>query len=116
VLNLLGVDLFGNAQAIMTAVLVVILLLLAIPGLAFVNTANFTPLFPAQLYSGGLIGPFLAGMSALMFSYIGFEALAQTAGETRNPRETLPKVFAYSTIGVGVLYTLVTIVVIGVLG
>lgn len=116
VLNLLGVDLFGNVQAVMTAVLVVILVLLAVPGLFFIDLGNFSPLFPDQLYAGGLLGPFLAGMSALMFSYIGFEALAQTAGETENPTKTLPQIFAYSTAAVGVLYTLVTIVVIGTIG
>jgi amino acid efflux transporter len=116
VLNLSGVDVFGNTQAIMTGLLVVILVLLAVPGLAFVDLGNFSPLFPDQIYSGGFVDPFLQGMAALMFAYIGFEALAQTAGETENPRKTLPKVFAYSTVFVGVLYTLVTVVVIGVLG
>ncbi|MFC3958794.1 APC family permease [Halovivax cerinus] len=115
-LNLSGVDVFGNAQAVMTGLLLLILILLALPGLAFVELDNFSPLFPDELYGSGYVDPFLQGMAALMFSYIGFEALAQTAGETENPRETLPKVFAYSTVFVGALYTLVTLVVIGVLG
>lgn len=115
-LNLVGVDVFGNTQAVMTGVLVLILLLIAVPGLAFIDLGNFTPVFPEQLYSGGLFQPFLQGTAALMFSYVGFEALAQTAGETENPRKTLPRVFAYSTLFVGVVYTLVTVVVIGVLG
>lgn len=115
-LNLSGVDVFGNAQAAMTIVLVAILLLLGVPGLLFIDPGNFAPMFPDQLYSEGFIAPILTGMSALMFSYIGFESLAQTAGETENPRETLPRVFGYSTVFVGLLYTLVTIVVIGVLG
>ncbi|WP_458204469.1 APC family permease [Haladaptatus sp. NG-SE-30] len=112
-LNLAGVDLFGNVQALLTAVLVGILIVLAVPGLLFVDTSNFSPLFPQQLYGDGFAGPLLQGTAALMFSYIGFEALAQTAGETENPRETLPKVFGYSTVFVGVLYTLVAIVVLG---
>lgn len=116
VLNLSGVDVFGNTQAVMTIILVAILLLLGVPGLLFVDLGNFSPMFPNEIYSGGFVAPILTGMSALMFSYIGFESLAQTAGETENPRETLPRVFGYSTVFVGFLYTVVTIVVIGVLG
>lgn len=112
-LNLWGVDLFGNVQALLTVLLVVILLALALPGLFFVDFGNFSPLFPQELYSDGFLQPVLQGTAALMFSYIGFEALAQTAGETENPRETLPKVFGYSTVFVGVLYMLVAIVVLG---
>lgn len=112
-LNIAGVDLFGDVQALLTAVLVVILGVLAVPGLLFVDPINFTPLFPQELYGDGFVDPLLQGTAALMFSYIGFEALAQTAGETENPRKTLPKVFVYSTVFVGVLYTLVAVVVLG---
>jgi len=116
VLNIVGVDIFGNAQAIMTGLLVLILLVLAIPGIFFIDPGQFSPMFPTEIYSNGFFQPFLAGMSALMFSYIGFESLAQTAGETENPTRTLPRVFGWSTLAVGVLYTLVTLVVIGVIG
>lgn len=112
-LNMWGVDLFGNVQALLTGLLVVILLALALPGLVFVDFGNFSPLFPQDIYGEGYLQPILQGTAALMFSYIGFEALAQTAGETENPRSTLPKVFGYSTVFVGVLYMLVAIVVLG---
>lgn len=112
-LNLSGIDLFGNVQALLTGILVVILLALAVPGLFFIDPGNFSPLFPQELYGDGFVQPFLQGTAALMFSYIGFEALAQTAGETENPRETLPKVFGYSTVFVGLLYMLVAVVVVG---
>lgn len=115
VLHLIGVDVFGRVQALMTGLLVAILLLLGLPGLLQIDPGNFSPLFPDQLYASGIIGPFIAGTSALFFSYIGFESLAQTAGETENPRKTLPRVFAGSVLFIGLLYLLVSVVVIGVL-
>ncbi|HET7324519.1 MAG TPA: APC family permease [Halococcus sp.] len=115
VLHFVGVDIFGSVQALMTGVLVAILLLLGLPGLLHVDFGNFTPLFPSEIYANGILGPFIAGTSALFFSYIGFESLAQTAGETENPRKTLPRVFAGSVLFIGVLYLLVSVVVLGVL-
>jgi len=113
--HLVGVDVFGRTQAAMTGLLVAILLLLGVPGVLYVDPGNFTPLFPAEKFGGGFVAPFVAGTSAIFFSYIGFESLAQTAGETENPRETLPKVFAGSVLFVGALYLLVSVVVLGVL-
>ncbi|WP_256684058.1 APC family permease [Halococcus qingdaonensis] len=115
VLHLVGVDVFGRAQAILTGLLVAVLLLLGLPGLFQIDPGNFSPLFPGQLYADGLVEPFVAGTSALFFSYIGFESLAQTAGETENPRKTLPRVFAGSVLFIGLLYLLVSVVVLGIL-
>ena len=116
VVNLIGIDIYGNAQAFMTIPLVVALLLLVVPGLFAVSGGNFTPLLPAELYADGYIDPVLSGTAVLLFSYIGFEALAQAGEEMKAPQRTLPKLFVYTSVGVGILYTLVTFVVIGVIG
>jgi APA family basic amino acid/polyamine antiporter len=116
VINILGVDIYGNAQASLTIPLVLALLLLAIPGLLFININNFDPLFPQELYANGYTDPLLSGIAILLFSYIGFEALAQAGEEIKAPQQTLPKLFVYTSLGVGILYTLVTFVVIGVTG
>ncbi len=115
-LNLAGIDVFGRVQTAMTVGLLAVLTVIVVPGLAFVDPANFSPLFPDEQYDYGVLPTFIQGTAVIMFSYAGFEALAQTAGETRNPQKTLPPVFLYSTLFVGLLYTLVTVVVIGVLG
>lgn len=116
VVNLVGVDIFGNAQALLTIPLVLALLLLVVPGLFSINGGNFTPLLPQELYANGYIDPVLTGIAVLLFSYIGFEALAQAGEEMKAPQQTLPKLFVYTSLGVGILYTLVTFVVIGVIG
>jgi APA family basic amino acid/polyamine antiporter len=116
VLNLIGIDIFANIQVLLTVVLVGILLVLVIPGLFSIETSNFAPLFPDPVFADGLLGSLIAGTATLLFAYIGFETLAQTGEETQAPQETLPKIFAYTTVGVGLLYTLVTFVVIGTIG
>jgi APA family basic amino acid/polyamine antiporter len=116
ILNIIGINVFGNVQVLLTAVLVGILLVLVVPGLFFVESTNFAPLFPDQVYADGFLGSLIAGTATLLFAYIGFETLAQTGEETKAPQETLPKIFAYTTVAVGLLYTLVTYVVIGTIG
>jgi APA family basic amino acid/polyamine antiporter len=116
VLNLVGIDIFANIQVLLTAVLVGILLVLVVPGFFFIETNNFAPLFPDPVFADGFLGSLIAGTATLLFAYIGFETLAQTGEETQAPQETLPKIFAYTTVGVGLLYTLVTFVVIGTIG
>ncbi|MBE3555612.1 MAG: APC family permease [Firmicutes bacterium] len=52
-------------------------------------------------------------MFNLFFSYLGFEALAQQAGETTEPEKTLPRIFL---IGVGsavIIYGLMALVAVG---
>lgn len=113
--QLAGVELFGNLQAALTVLLVGILLLLGVPGLFFIEPSNYDPLFPQTLYSEGYVSPFLQGIATLLFAYLGFESLAQTAGETESPESKLPKVFVYGMLFVGGLYVLVAAVVVGAL-
>ena len=61
---------------------------------------------PLQLVAGGMI---------IFLAYEGFELIANTAGDVRNPAVTLPRAF-YSAVGfVIVLYVLVAIVTVGTL-
>lgn len=87
IINLVGVKIYGQIQVIMCFVLLAAVLILVIPGLRTIDMNNYTPLFPF-----GMKG-FLSALAPLFMSYAGFEALAQTAGETKDARKNLPKVF-----------------------
>jgi amino acid transporter len=54
-------------------------------------------------------------MATLFFGYAGFESLAQTAGETRDPRRTLPRVFLNGILISVTIYVLIAFVAFGVL-
>ena len=107
--NIFGVRYYGWMQTIMSFILLVAVALMVIPGLFHVEMANYSPFLPY-----GWDG-FFTAMATLFFGYAGFESLAQTAGETRNPRKTLPKVFLNGILISVAIYVLIAFVAFGVL-
>ena len=77
---------------IMTILKVAIILLVVFLGLNYVNPANWLPFAP-----NGVEGV-LKGVSAVFFAYIGFDALATTAEEARNPSRDLPRAMILSLV------------------
>jgi amino acid transporter len=96
IFNLVGVKFYGWLQTAMFIVLCIAIVILVVPGLFAVDMNNFTPLLPYGFWAtstpGGEVG-FLAALPSLFFSYAGFESLAQTAGETKEARRSLPRIF-----------------------
>ncbi|HET9533089.1 MAG TPA: APC family permease [Blastocatellia bacterium] len=96
IFNLVGVKFYGWLQTAMFIVLCIAIVILVVPGLFAVDMNNFSPLFPYGFWAtstpGGEVG-FLAALPSLFFSYAGFESLAQTAGETKEARRSLPRIF-----------------------
>jgi basic amino acid/polyamine antiporter, APA family len=94
--NLIGVKFYGWLQTAMFVVLCLAIVVLVVPGFFAVDLKNFSPLFPYGVgvtkTTAGEVG-FLAALPALFFSYAGFESLAQTAGETKEARRSLPRIF-----------------------
>lgn len=109
-------------------------LLVIIVGAFFIKTANYTPFIPPaeagsssrqgldqSLFSfvaggsGSQYGWFgvLAGASIVFFAFIGFDVVATTAEETRNPQKDVPRGIIASLVIVTVLYVAVTVVLSG---
>jgi APA family basic amino acid/polyamine antiporter len=109
VVNLVGVAQFGLAQVAMFAVLIAAIVLLVVPGLFSVEGDNLSPFLPF-----GFDGV-LAALPALFFAYAGFEALAQTAGETREARRSLPLIFVRGVVVAVFIYVAMSFVAFGVL-
>lgn len=78
-----------------------------IVGFFYVDTGNWDPFLPNGF--GGV----LAGVSAVFYAYIGFDAISTTAEECKNPQKDLPKGMLYSLIICTVLYILVALVLTG---
>jgi amino acid transporter len=55
----------------------------------------------------------LAGVSAVFYAYIGFDAISTTAEECKDPQRDLPKGMIYSLIICTVLYILIALVLTG---
>ena len=118
VFNLLGVKFYGWLQTAMFVVLCVAIVILIVPGLFAIDLKNFSPLFP---YGIGISRTpegdkgFLAALAPLFFSYGGFEGLAQTAGETKESRGSLPIIFINGILISMVIFFLMSMVAFGVM-
>jgi len=107
--HIAGVRWFGRIQVAMCAVLAVLLTILILPGLLAVESAHYRPFF-----TGGARG-FAASLPPLFFAYAGFEALSQAAGEVRNSRERLPRVFLRGILATTAIFVAMSVVAFGVL-
>ncbi len=113
-----------------------IVLFVIIAGIGFINPANYSPFIPAaaaptltnsadwavqpllQFLTGAApstfgVGGILAGAALVFFAYIGFDVVATTAEETKNPQRDLPIGIIASLAICTVLYCAVALVVTG---
>ena len=93
--------------AFMVALKLGIIGLFVVAGLFFVEPANWTPFAPNG-FSGVFMGAFI-----IFFAYIGFDALATTAEECKNPQRDLPIGIIGSLVVTTIVYTLVALVLTG---
>ena len=93
----------------MCALLGLSLIVLIVPGLFAIHTANYQPF----ITHGG--SGFAASLVPLFFSYAGFESLAQTAGEVKDSTQKLPKVFFKGICAAAAIFILMSVVAFGVL-
>lgn len=114
--NLAGVKFYGRLQKAMFIVLCLAIVVLVVPGIFAIDSGNFSPLFP---YGFGVTRTpegergFLAALPPLFFAYAGFESLAQTAGETKEARRSLPRVFINGILISMAIFFLISIVAFG---
>ncbi len=92
---------------VMTVLKIAVILLVIVLGAMFVNTDNWTPFLP-----NGISGV-MAGVAAVFFAYIGFDALSTTAEECENPRRDLPRAMIFSLVICTVLYIALALVLTG---
>ena len=108
-LNLLNARLIGEAEDWIVLIKLTILLIFIAVGIGEIHTSNLAPSTwspPLDLIAGGMI---------IFLAYEGFELIANTAQDVRDPHRTLPRAF-YSGVGfVIILYVLVAVVTVGTL-
>jgi amino acid transporter len=106
-LNILGAKTVGKSENYIVALKVAILFVFLGVGLGSVNIQQLAPAVwsaPMQLVAGGMI---------IFLAYEGFELIANTAENVRNPRKTLPLAY-FSAVGFVIcLYILVSLVTVG---
>jgi basic amino acid/polyamine antiporter, APA family len=130
----LGTKLSSRVSLVITTIKVAIVLFVILLGLFFIKAANYHPYVPPgssgsasksgieqslfSLLAGGASSTFgwfglLAGASLVFFAFIGFDVVATTAEETKNPQRAVPRGILGSLAIVTVLYVAVSLVITG---
>jgi APA family basic amino acid/polyamine antiporter len=129
----LGIKESMRVNLVLVAVKVFIVLFVIVAGLGFVKASNYTPFIPPsqptkaeegltapliQVLFGiepvtfGILG-IVTGASIVFFAYIGFDVVATTAEEAKNPQRDLPIGIIASLVICTVLYMAVAAVITG---
>lgn len=109
VVNFLGVRQSAILTNISTIGKIVPLVIFTVVGLFFIQPANFN-FSPVPE-----IGAFSSAILILIYAFVGFEAAAIPAGETRDPQKSVPFALLAALAIVSVLFILIQIVCIGTL-
>ncbi|GAB2980531.1 APC family permease [Frigoribacterium salinisoli] len=137
VLLVLGTQLSSRVGSVFTVIKVAIVLFVIVVGFFFVKASNYTPFVPPSQPTGdaggagdvwsqslfsflsgaepaqyGVFG-LLAGASLVFFAFIGFDVVATSAEEVKDPQRTMPRGIFLGLGIVTLLYVLVAIVLTG---
>ncbi len=108
--NLAGTRYVGAVQLVSTVLKFAPLLFVAVGGLLFFDPANLGP-FRATDQSA--LGAVSASAAILLFSYLGVESAAVSAGEVRDPARNVGRATLLGTVGAATVYLLGTLSVFG---
>lgn len=132
-LLVLGTKLSTRVTNIFTIIKVGITLFVIVAGASYIKLQNYSPLIPPSqpaehketmeqplfaFLSGltpttfGVVGV-LSAAALVFFAFIGFDVVATTAEEAKDPQRTLPRGILGGLVIVSILYILVTLVVTG---
>ncbi|WP_330460961.1 amino acid permease [Streptomyces sp. NBC_00820] len=108
--NFAGTRYVGAVQLVSTVLKFAPLLLVAIGGLFFFDPHKLGP-FHAS--GGSTLSAVSASAALLLFSYLGVESAAVSAGEVKNPRRNVGRATVIGTAGAAIVYLLGTLSVFG---
>jgi amino acid transporter len=107
--NVLGVRDGVRTMGVFTVLKVTPLVLMVLLGFQHVTGSTLIPGAP-------FIVDELGGTTLLLiYAYVGFETVAVTAGETSQPRSTIPKALVGTVIGTGLLYFIIVLVFVSII-
>lgn len=96
-----------NFSNLMVMIKLAVVVLVIIVGFFYIDIDNWTPFMPNGF--GGV----MAGVSAVFFAYIGFDAVSTLAEECKDPQRDLPRGMIYSLIICTVVYIILALVLTG---
>ncbi|GGE16918.1 putative amino acid permease YhdG [Marinithermofilum abyssi] len=103
-----GITESKRTNNIMVVIKIAVVLMFILVGVGYVKPANWQPFMPF-----GFDGVFSAA-ALVFFAYIGFDAVAAAAEETKNPGRDLPRGIIYSLAICTLLYVIVSGIMTGI--
>jgi APA family basic amino acid/polyamine antiporter len=111
-INLSGAKNMGSIQVITTILKFFAVGFIAIVGLFYIDSANYSPFNVSGLSTVSAIG---GGMAIALFSYLGVETASVAAAKVRNPDRNVPRATILGTLATAVVYMLSLVAVFGIL-
>jgi basic amino acid/polyamine antiporter, APA family len=115
-LLILGIKQSADANTLLVAIKVLVLIVFVVAGASYVRRANLTPLVPPNRGEFGHFGwsGILRGAGVMFFAYIGFDAVSTAAQEAKRPARDMPIGILGSLAICTVIYVLIAIVLLGI--
>lgn len=111
-MNIRGVQEAGLIQLVTTLMKLLPIVALIVFGIAYIDSANFTPV---NTSGQGTISAISACAALTLWAFIGLESATVPAGEVAEPEKTIPRATILGTCIAAAVYFGVTIVALGVL-
>ena len=109
VINLLGIHTSIRVQMVLVSIFVISLLIFAVGGLFYIDTSLLSPVTPNGY------GSILDAAVPAFYSYSGFITLTAIGEEIKNPKKNIPLTLAITLFVVATIYTLITLVLPGLI-
>jgi len=112
-----GVTQSSFVNGVIVAIKVTVICLLVAFGISYVNPDNWTPFIPDNTGVSGQFGwsGVFRAATIVFFAYIGFDAVATAAGETKNPQRNMPIGLLGSLAVCTLIYIIVCVVLTGLM-
>jgi APA family basic amino acid/polyamine antiporter len=110
--NTRGVKEAAKVQVITTILKLTPLVLIALVGLFYIDTQNFTPL---NISTKSNFGAIMATATLTLFAFLGLESATVPAGNIHEPEKTIPRATVIGTLITIVVYVIGSAVVIGMI-
>ncbi len=107
IINLVSASFVGKSETVIVVIKVSLLILVIVAGASFVEPQRIAPQHwasPLSIVVAGMI---------IFVAYEGFELIANSAEDIKNPDKNLPRAFYASVIIVIALYVLISIITVG---
>jgi amino acid transporter len=107
VINLLNSEIVSKSETIIVTIKLALLFFVIIAGVGHIEPSRFAPETwgsPLTMVAAGMV---------IFVAYEGFELIANSAGDIRDPARSLPRAFYFSVLFVIGLYILVALVTVG---